>query len=284
MKIRKRYLFIVLLLIVLGCSRLEIMTFRKSDKDQATELLKSGQTDFHFHSYSFEEMEIHYTHVGNDSLPLVILVHGSPGSSSAYLDYLKDTKLTNVAQVVAVDRPGFGYSNFGKAEPSLERQAKAFEAIFRRHRSSKAILVGHSFGSPVISRMAAEFPDLVDGLVIVSGSIAPELEPKEWWRKPANFFLFRWLTPAALRVCNQEIMPLYLELEKMLPLWEKITCPVSVFQGDIDNLVPKENAAFAKHMLINSDTVKIEMIKGGNHFILWSLQDLIVEEITQLIK
>lgn len=284
MKFRKRYFGIFLLLIVFGCSRLEILTFRKSDKEQSNELLESGQSNFEFHTYNFEGRDIHYTHVGNDTLPLVILVHGSPGSSSAFMSYLKDSKLTKVAQLVAVDRPGFGYSGFGKTEPSLEKQAKAFEKILKKHRKEKAILVGHSFGCPVIAMMAAEFPNLVDGLVMVAGSISPDLEPREWWRKPANFFLFRWLTPASLRVCNQEILPLYLELEEMVPLWKDIECPVTVFQGDEDNLVPKENAHFAQKMLINSDSVKIEMIKEGNHFILWSLQDLIVEEIIRLVN
>ena len=284
MRFKKRYFLFGLLILIFGCSRLNILTMRKSDKKQAKELLESGQTDFEFHTYDFEGRPIHYVHLGDENLPLVILVHGSPGSSSMFMDYLKDSKLTEKAQVVAVDRPGFGYSGFGKTERSLDKQALVFEEILRRHRSEKTILVGHSFGGPVIARLAAEFPNLIHGMVMVAGSISPDLEPREWWRKPADFFLIRWLTPSALRVCNQEILPLYLELEKMLPLWEKITCPVTVFQGVEDNLVPKENADFAKKMLVNSDSVKIEMIEGGNHFILWSLQDLIVEEIVRLLE
>ena len=284
MRFKKRYLLMILPFAIFGCSRLPILTFRKSEKKQAKELREGGQNNFEFHTYDYEGQVIHYTHVGKKDLPLVILVHGSPGSSSMFLDYLKDSTLTEFVQVVAVDRPGFGYSEFGKTERSLEKQAKAIGEIIHRHKTNKAILVGHSFGGPVIARMAAEFPELVDGLVIVAGSISPELEPREWWRKPADFWLIRWLIPTSLIVCNQEIMPLYLELEKMLPLWEKITCPVTVFQGEEDDLVPKGNAYFAKEKLINSDSVKIEMIKGGNHFILWSLQDLIVKEIVRLSK
>ena len=89
--------------------------------------------------------------------------------------------------------------------------------------------------------------------------------------------------PKALRVCNQEILPLEGELRKMLPLWEKITVPVTVIQGEKDNLVPKGNADFAKRMLVNSKKVKLEMIKGGNHFILWSLRDKVIDSIIELI-
>ncbi len=284
MQFKKRYLWLALLLLIFGCSRLEILTFRKSDDQQRKELLESGQIEPTFHTYDFEDRTMHYTHIGNDSLPLVVLVHGAPGSSSMFLDYLKDTKLTKVAQVVSVDRPGYGYSEFGKAERSIEKQAASLRQVLTNHRKQKAILVGHSFGGPVIARMAMDFPEMVDGLLMVAGSIAPELEPKEWWRKPADFFLISWLTPPSLRVCNQEILPLYKELEEMLPLWELITCPVSVFHGEADKLVPKENAEFANKMLVNSDSVNIQLIKGGNHFILWSLQDLIIEEIIRLLE
>lgn len=284
MRFKKRYIWLALLILMFGCSRLEVLTFRKSDKKQRQELLKSGQMEPTFHRYEFEGRNLQYTHVGQDTLPLVVMVHGAPGSSSMFLDYMKDKKLTDVAQVVAVDRPGYGYSDFGKTERSIEKQAGALKEVLLKHRKGKAILVGHSFGGPVIARMAMDFPELVDGLVMVAGSICPELEPREWWRKPADFFLIRWLTPPSLKVCNQEIIPLYKELEKMKPLWEKITCPVSVFQGEEDNLVPKGNADFAKKVLINSDTVNLQMIEGGNHFILWSLQDLIIEEIIRLLK
>ena len=41
-----------------------------------------------------------------DSLPLVLLVHGSPGSADAFLDYLADTVLSKKARLVTIDRPG----------------------------------------------------------------------------------------------------------------------------------------------------------------------------------
>ncbi|RMG78250.1 MAG: alpha/beta hydrolase [Bacteroidetes bacterium] len=280
---KRRFGLLLLGLLIFGCSRLEILTFRQNERKQSKTFEEAKLHDFHFYTYTFDGRPIHYTHVGADSLPLVLFVHGSPGSSGMFMDYLKDPRLTAVAQMAAPDRPGFGYSGFGKAEPSLEKQAKALAEIIRRHPHRKAILVGHSFGGPVIVRMAAEFPELVDGLIIVAGSVSPELEPREWWRKPADFFLIRWLIPPALRVCNQEILPLYKELKKMLPLWERVRCPVTIFQGESDKLVPKENANFAQKMLQNSPDVRVKIIPQGNHFILWSKADIITEEILRQI-
>ena len=82
--------------------------------------------------------------------------------------------------------------------------------------------------------------------------------------------MIRWFTPSALRVCNQEIIPLKEELEEMMTGWKGINIPVSIVQGEEDNLVPKENAYFAKSMMSTNLKVETLMVKGGNHFILWN--------------
>ncbi len=281
-------LFVCFLLLVV-VFRLPVFSFQQAEEVQRAELLRKGQfAPISFHRYEVSKTDgsirnIHYVHVGNKELPLVVLVHGAPGGSSAMNDYLADTNLTKFAQVVAVDRPGYGFSDYGNTEPSLEAQARALHPILEQYRTQKTILLGHSFGGPVIARMAMDYPNLVDGLVIVAGSVSPELEPQEWWRKPLNWSFIRWILPSSFRVCNQEILPLKEELEAMLPLWEKITCPVVVYQGDEDNLVPKENADFIKKVLPNNSNVNLEIVKGGDHFILWSMRDEISNRLARFL-
>ena len=260
--------------------------FRTQVAEMEKAIVQSGPHQPHFHDYDVDGRKMHYVHVGEDTLPLVIMVHGAPGSSDNMLGYLEDKKLTSAAQVVAVDRPGYGYSDFGKAERSVEKQAAAIKPIIEKHKltsNKKIILVGHSFGSPVIARLAMDHPALVDGLVIVAGSVSPELEPKKWFQKPLDWPCIRWMLPPAARVCNQEILPLQSELEKMLPLWKNITCPTVIVHGTEDNLVPFGNVAFAKKMLVNSQ-VKMDTLSGENHFILWSQQNRIVDRIIELIN
>jgi pimeloyl-ACP methyl ester carboxylesterase len=109
--------------------------------------------------------------------------------------------------------------------------------------------------------------------------VDPELEPREWWRKPADWPVSRALLPESMVVCNQEIMALYDELKKMLPLWENIDCPITIFQGSKDQLVPEENALFIREKAVNSPSVDLQIIEGGSHFILWSEQGRIVEKL-----
>lgn len=286
MKIKKRYAIAVLLCsgLFVTC-RMEFMKFRKSDQEQRAFFTEKGLPPPDIGTYKIGERTIHYTGAGTDGKPLVLLVHGSPGSSDAMLDYLADTSLRRQALLVTVDRPGFGYSDFGKTERSLKQQAQQLRPLLEKFRATggKAILVGHSYGGPLIVRMAMDFPDLVDGLVIVAGSVDPELEPQPWWARPLDWWIFRWMAPGAFRVSNQEIIPLKKELEAMIPLWEKVTCPVTIIQGTKDKLVPAANADFAKKMLVHSRKLEVDMLEGDNHFIMWTKVSLISGKIQEML-
>ena len=65
------------------------------------------------HSYKVGSREIHYIKAGDESKTLVLFVHGSPGSLSAFIHFLADSTLLGTTSLLASDRPGFGHSNFG---------------------------------------------------------------------------------------------------------------------------------------------------------------------------
>ncbi|GHN03288.1 hypothetical protein WSM22_47770 [Cytophagales bacterium WSM2-2] len=229
---------------------------------------------------------INYLHVGDENLPVVIFVHGSPGSLSAFIHFTGDTTLLKRAQLISVDRAGFGASNFGYAEKSLAKQAEYLKPILEKYKGSRPIiLVGHSLGGPVIARMAMDYPELIDGLVIVAGSIDPDLEPNEtWFRAPLAMPFLSWILPRSFKASNFEIYKLKPELQDMLPLWNKITCPVVVIQGKKDNLVPPGNADFAKKMLVSAASIDFILKDDMNHFVPWQHPELIHEGILHLLS
>jgi pimeloyl-ACP methyl ester carboxylesterase len=212
------------------------------------------------------------------------MVHGSPGSSADNLSYLAHPDLLRVAQVYSVDRPGFGASEYGKAEPSLRQQAAALAPLVRSLRPRKVILTGHSYGGPVIAQFAVDYPELVDGLVIIAGSLDPELEPATWWKAPFDWPLVRNLLPPFLRTSNREILPLKKELQALQPDLQKITCPVLVFQGTKDDLVPAGNADYIRQQMRNSARMELRMLEGMDHFILWSELDRMVAGIIEWVQ
>lgn len=259
-------------------------SFRMSEKQIDAYFQGKGVTVSQ-HAYQSGFREIHYIQSGNESKPLVVFIHGSPGSLSAFVDFLADTTLTDRTLMISTDRPGFGYSNFGNAEPSLQKQAEILKPILEKFKNNRPIiLIGHSLGGPLIARMAIDYPELVDGLIIVAGSIDPALEPNEtWFRAPLATPFLSWVLPRSFRASNEEIYHLKPELEKMLPLWKEIKTPVIVIQGMEDVLVSPENAAFAERMLVNAQ-VEIIRIDGMNHFVPWSNPELIHDAILKMLN
>lgn len=234
-----------------------------------------------FTSFEHEGREMHYIAIGDTSKPAILFVHGSPGAWDNFLGFLSNKSLLDNFRLIAVDRPGFGKSGDGIPERSLVKQASDISQVLIKENTS-AILVGHSYGGPVIVRMAIDSPELVDGLVIVAGSVDPKLEKTKWYQVPVHYKVLSWILPGMLYSTNEEIIALKSELEDMEPLWNTITQPVSVIQGGKDSLVPKENAGFAKIKLVNAPVTMIEIDKM-DHFVPWSNPDLITQELMRIL-
>lgn len=280
-KFKKRHLFwiiplsLIMILNFSGC-----LQFRDSDRKIAKKLAKKKLIP-HFHNYTDSNQTIHYWDIPNSDKPLIMFVHGSPGSSTALMGIATDSLITSNFMSVLVDRSGFGYSDFGKAEQNLSRQSELLGGVLKLYPNKRKILVGHSIGAPLIAKMAADFPKDIAAIVILAGSVDPELEPKEWHRKPMSSKFIRWIIPKSFRASNDEILTLKRDLEKMLPDWEKIKIPIIVIQGTKDGFVPKENADFVKKMAKNA-SVKLRMLKGQSHFFPFTHPEIVVEELMLL--
>ncbi len=236
----------------------------------------------HFKNVDYYSRNIHYVTVGDTNKQAVLFVHGSPGSWDNFLGFLSDSTLHKDFYLIAVDRPGFGKSGYGEPERSLEKQAAAINVILSQENTS-AILVGHSFGGPVITRMAIDSPNYVDGLILVAASVDPDLEKTKWYQIPVHYKIFSWLLPGVLYSTNEEIIALKNELHEMSVSWKTITQPVTIIQGGKDKLVPQENADYAKKMLVNAP-LKMIQIDDMNHFIPWNRADLIKKEMTIMLQ
>lgn len=128
-----------------------------------------------YHSFTYKGREMYYVAVGDTSKQTVLFVHGSPGTWDNFLYFLADSSALENYRLIAVDRPGFGKSGNGIPERSLTQQAEVINEVLVKEQTS-AILVGHSYGGPVIARMAIDFPCQSDALVFVAASVDPELE------------------------------------------------------------------------------------------------------------
>ncbi|MEO8474708.1 MAG: alpha/beta hydrolase [Chryseolinea sp.] len=282
--VRKINVFFLLSFLVYAAMLNSCMTFRMSPQEVDSYFSQKNITAQQL-SYEVENRKIHYVEAGDPNKPLILFIHGSPGSLSAFIHFLADSSLLSKGLLVTTDRPGFGYSNFGIGEMSLHRQAEILKPILEKYKQNRPIiLIGHSLGGPLIARMAMDYPELVDGLIIVAGSIDPELEPNEtWFRAPLATPFLSWLLPRSFRASNEEIYHLKPELEKMIPLWADIRCPVIVIQGKKDSLVPADNAEFARKMLVSAP-VEVVYKSNMDHFVPWSNPELIHDAIIHMLS
>jgi pimeloyl-ACP methyl ester carboxylesterase len=239
------------------------MQFRTSTKGIYK---KFGKQPVQVEVYELENKNVRYVHTGNDTLPLVLFIHGAPGSSEEFYDYLKNETLLKKCQMIAVDRVGYGYSDFGKAEISLEKQAFFISPILEKYKNEKIILVGHSYGGPVVARLAMDYPNSIKSIILAAPAIDPDNEKMFWINRPLQWGVFRWMIPRSFKVANDEKMAHSSQLKLMLPKWQEIKIPVTYIHGKSDWIVPFINNEFAKKMLINAKVEFILKEKTGHLF------------------
>jgi pimeloyl-ACP methyl ester carboxylesterase len=259
--------------LISGCSLLMPPEIAEMESRTSAEALQLQRDDpSAFVTYTVGARQIRYVDVGRGpDKPLIVFLHGSPGDWRGWADYLVDPELTQRAELVALDRPGFGGSGAGAVERSLVQQARDIAPLLDKAASGRRVLlVGHSFGGPLAIRLAMDNGSKVTDLVILAGSIDPAMEQTAWYQYPADWPVISWMLPDVLVVTNREIRALKDELVAMLPLWPRVTQRVTVMQGGKDDLVPPENADFAQKMLTHATSVNIIRIPETNHFLPWT--------------
>lgn len=204
----------------------------------------------------------------------VIFVHGSPahaGSWNKLLDSQGD-RLDGL-EVIVVDRLGYANST-RRAETSLEAHARAFEPLL----TPGTILVGHSYGGPVVLRAACDYPDRVGGIVLVAGACDPYMGDSIWFRQMVD--AIAPILPGSWTTSNRELLALTGENREMEPLLSQVTCPVAIIHGQRDPVCPHDGTlAYLQNTLMNASAVRIVSLPRTGHDLHLSHADRIVDEV-----
>ena len=273
------FALIVVLLILVNILAKQLI---KDEAEMQETLTEIGQRHpIHTDFLNIEDYgKIRYAHIGVDTLPLLVLIHGSPGDLNAFDSWFADTLLTSRYQLLAYDRPGFGLSQMG-VQMKLDVQRRCVSAILDHIKAPSYFILGHSYGGAVVLSSMLGERETLEHSIIVAGSVDPELEPREWWRPIISSPLVSWALPRMLLSSNQEIEALYDELVLLeRGMDTAMDLPLTVFQGLEDKLVPAANADYLNHKIPGSETVWFE---DEGHFILWSKQADIVDYLINLV-
>ena len=129
---------------------------------------KSAAADSRF--ANLDGARIHYVNYGKGDEALV-LVHGWTMNVDNWRDQIP--AFTKRARVIAIDLPGHGQSDKPQTTYSMDYFARAVDAVLKDAKVKRAVLVGHSMGTPVARQFYRKFPEKALAIVIVDGVLRP---------------------------------------------------------------------------------------------------------------
>jgi non-heme chloroperoxidase len=117
---------------------------------------------------SLDGARIHYQNYGKGAEALV-LIHGWTCNLDNWRDQIPDFAKRN--RVIALDLPGHGLSDKPKITYTMDLFATAVDAVMRDAKVERAVLVGHSMGTPVARQFYRKYPQKTLAIVIVDGGL-----------------------------------------------------------------------------------------------------------------
>ena len=117
-----------------------------------------------------DTMKIHYFSEGKGK-NAIVLVHGWAGDLTLWRD--QTAELSKRARVIAVDLPGHGMSDKPEVKYDMDLFAAAIDAVLKDAGVERAVLVGHSMGTPVVRQFYRKYPQKTLAIVIVDGGLRP---------------------------------------------------------------------------------------------------------------
>jgi pimeloyl-ACP methyl ester carboxylesterase len=119
---------------------------------------------------------VHYQELGRGE-PALVFVHGWAGDVNVWRE--QAAYFSRKHHVLLIDLPGFGTSDKPESAPySMPYFARAVQAVMDSAHVKRAVLVGHSMGTPVIREVFRQSPQRVAGLVAVDGALRSRVAPE----------------------------------------------------------------------------------------------------------
>lgn len=232
---------------------------------------------------------LHYAAAGDPQKPAMIIIHGTPGSWQQYSRYVLEERLLEQYYMIVIDRPGWGASVLGggQTHASFEEQAAIIGALAKALKEQSGgepvVLAGHSLGSSISPRVAMDYPELIDGLLLFAGTLDPALGDPRWFNYLAAIPGVRYLVGSNMIRANKEVHELKGNLERMLPLWENMQAQTTVVQGMNDKLVYPANIDFAESIL-DADNSRIIRLEGEGHLFPMTMREEVMDWALELLQ
>lgn len=121
--------------------------------------------------------DVNYVELGDPSAEPVVLIHGLAGCWQNWLENIP--VLARNFRVLALDLPGFGYSDMPAEPISLTGYARTISGLLDHVEIERAHLIGNSMGGQTAVQTAIEFPNRIAKMILVSpAGLATSSTPK----------------------------------------------------------------------------------------------------------
>ena len=240
----------------------------------------------------------YFARATDDTVPTVVFLHGWRNNAKIWTPILTSLERQNRYHLYALDLPGFGGSQVPPESWKTEDYAKAVREFIITLGLNKVCVVGHSFGGKVGIKLAANYPESLEKLVLV-GSSGIRVESWKnrlviWLAKIAKpFFAIRFLQNLRPRIyhilgaddylATPELKSVFLNVvrEDLQSELDRITMPVLLVWGDLDRETP---LVLGKMMAERLRSARLLVFPKSGHFSFLDRPQEFVESLTSFIN
>jgi pimeloyl-ACP methyl ester carboxylesterase len=225
-------------------------------------------------------------------LPVTVWVHGAGGT---HLDWPAELRRLPEANAIVVDLPGHGRSP-GSGRQTVGAYAADIIAVMDALKLPQAIIGGHSMGGAIAMTMALNYPDRVQGLILIGTAAKLGVHPDilngfttEMNRTVAlvvGMYYGKTGTDSMRRRSTQRL----LEIDPMIVSQDYRACnlfdlrepvgrikqPTLIVGGTDDQLTPYKFSEFLREKINGSTLVKVE---GGGHMMMLEQPEFVGEAV-----
>ena len=223
---------------------------------------------------------MHIVQLGNQPETQFIWAHGWMQSHSTLLPLAQS--LEKIGSHFLLDLPGFGASAAPNNVWSSKDYADDAAAWLKTLPSGKRIWIGHSFGCRVGIQLAANYPELIDGLFLVAAAGLPKqrtlLQQIKFKTRIYTYKGLKKLIPLGLNedwLRNKfnspdfqnagDLRPIFLKIiaENLTEVAQQVHCPVHLIYGANDTQTPPDiGRRYAKLM----PKAVFSLLPGYDHY------------------
>jgi pimeloyl-ACP methyl ester carboxylesterase len=209
----------------------------------------------------------------------IVVITGAPSWAEYWAPVL--AALPADREMVVVNRPGFAASEPVACVADIRIQAQALAPVLDGPANQKILLVGQSYGAAIATLMAANRPDRVASVVLLSSFLGEAGPTARWLVETGSKVLAvipRDLRNAVLEVSNQRG-----QLSHMRGALERLTTPVHVLHGDNDDFAPIELAQRLARETRRRRPIRFETVPGADHFMTDGPADRLIAHLESCI-